>query len=62
MHQDVRHRQADPQALEELVGPTVAGNIQGARFVAIFVLLIFLGGFIATFTPIFPLVQAALGP
>jgi hypothetical protein len=44
----------DPQA--------VADNLQGARFVALFVLLLFLGGFIASFTPIFPLVQAALGP
>jgi hypothetical protein len=41
---------------------TVADNRQGARFVALFVLLLFLGGFVASFTPIFPLVQAALGP
>jgi hypothetical protein len=48
------HEEPDRQAAVD--------NLQGARFVALFVLLLFLGGFIASFTPIFPLVQAALGP
>jgi hypothetical protein len=49
-------------AQEELDRQAVADNLRGARFVALFVLLLFLGGFIASFTPIFPLMQAALGP